>query len=168
MKTLTKTLAVIMAALILALSCAVVIAEDDEREEPMRPPIVWSITGTHNGNSFTLSADGSSSSLIKASADYGSYPDLFNLTLKFKPKFEYKNIAGNPVDYDMGWDNLDHTRYNVRTIAKSYDVPGAAIHFPHGSGTLADILPVQTYFASCGYRLKAGSSTVNTLTIVYP
>lgn len=168
MKTLTKVLAVIMAALILALSCAVVIAEDDEREEPMRPPIVWSITGTHNGNSYSLDATNSSDSLLWASATYGASPNTFTLTLRYNPTFEYKLANGDPKTYYGNWTNLYHTRTNVRTITKSYTLNTAANYFYDEYGRqYSSFLPVGTYFVNCGYRLQVGSSTVCTLPITY-
>lgn len=164
MKTLTKALAVIMAALILALSCAVVIAEDDEREEPMRPSL--SISGTYAGKAWTLSAAGSSAALITST---GTYAVDEYMKLLFQPTFYYQNALGEYVNLTGAANVLYYGNYFTNSLTKSYTVAQAASHFyiEEYGVTLDHLLPHDAIFKKCKYSLKLDSNPVGSFTVNY-
>ena len=162
MKTLTKALAVIMAALILTLSCAVVIAEDDEREEQMRPSQM--ISGTYAGRTWTLCALGSSAALITST---GTYAVDEYMKLKFRPTFAYLNTYNDEIYFTGSASALDYGNYFTNGLTKSYTVSQAASHYYNNDLQLwyDEIFPAGTIFAKCKYTLKLDSNPVGSFTV---
>ena len=163
MKNTMKVLAVIMAALMLALSCAVVLAGDDEREEPTRPSIVTSKEGTYLGRRWTLNTSAGTATKIKST---GTYAVDEYMQLKFNPTFMYSSIDGYVIlPGDEG--SLDYGNYFTDSLTKSYTVAQAAAHFYLGSIPYSQFLPDTAVFSKCKYSLRLDSNTVCSFTVNY-
>lgn len=122
------------------------------------------ITGTYAGRAWSLSALGSSSTLIRST---GTYAVNEYMKLKFQATFEFTLVGGGTVHYTSRPSDLDWGNFFTNSLTKSYTVAKAAtLCYSEEEGRyFNEFLPSGTRFSKCKYTLRLDSNTVGTMTL---